>query len=309
MTSKWKGKKVAVLYGGRSTEREVSLDSGKACAEGLRSHGHDVVLLDVDLDVAARLREVKADVAFIALHGRWGEDGCIQGLLESMGIPYTGSGVLASSVGMDKVFSKVLFRTFGLKVVDYAVFPPGRISSVTVGDLPFGLPCVVKPSGEGSSVGIHIVKEAGALAAACRDAASYKGDVIVERYVRGKEIQVAVLDGKALGAIEIVFASEFYDYEAKYSSSATQFFYPARLPEAHLRRVLEAGEIAHRSLGCAGVTRTDFIVTADGTPYILETNTLPGMTSHSLVPKIAAGNGISFAELCERLLDSAALQA
>src|SRR5512147_1214148 len=307
--SRWKGKKVAVLYGGRSTEREVSLDSGKGCADALRSRGHDVVLVDVDLDVAARLREAKADVAFIALHGRWGEDGCIQGLLESMGIPYTGSGVLASSVGMDKVFSKVLFRTFGLRVVDYVVFPPARISTVTVADLPFGLPCVVKPSGEGSSVGIHIVKEAGALAAACKDAASYKGDVIVERFVRGKEIQVAVLDGKALGAIEIVFAGEFYDYEAKYTSTETRFFYPARIPEAHMRRVLEAGEIAHRSLGCSGVTRTDFIVTADGTPYVLETNTLPGMTSHSLVPKIAAGNGISFAELCERLLDGAALQA
>ncbi len=307
--SRWKGKRVAVLYGGRSTEREVSLDSGKGCAQALRSRGYDVALVDVDLDVAAHLREVKADVAFIALHGRWGEDGCIQGLLESMGIPYTGSGVLASSVGMDKVFSKVLFRTFGLKVVDYAVFPPGRIATVTVGDLPFGLPCVVKPSGEGSSVGVHIVKEAAALAAACQDAARYKGDVIVERYVKGQEINVAVLDGKALGAIEIVFAGEFYDYEAKYTSSATRYIYPARLPEAHMRRVLEAGEIAHRSLGCSGVTRTDFIVTADGTPYVLETNTLPGMTSHSLVPKIAAGNGISFAELCERLLDGAALQA
>ena len=309
MTSKWKGKKVAVLYGGRSTEREVSLDSGKACGDALRSRGHEVVMVDVDLDVAGKLREANAEVAFIALHGRWGEDGCIQGLLESMGIPYTGSGVLASSVGMDKVFSKVLFRTFGLRVVDYVVFPPGRVPTVTVADLPFGLPCVVKPSGEGSSIGIHIVKEAAALGAACKDAASYKGDVIVERYVKGKEIQVAVLDGKALGAIEIVFQSEFYDYDAKYASSATQFFYPARLPEAHLRRVLEAGEIAHRSLGCAGVTRTDFIVTADGTPYVLETNTLPGMTSHSLVPKIAAGNGISFAELCERLLEGAALQA
>jgi len=309
MTGSWKGKRVAVLYGGRSSEREVSLESGRGCAEALRSRGYDVTLVDVDLEVAARLRAMKADVAFIALHGRYGEDGCVQGLLESMGIPYTCSGVLASSVGMDKVFSKVLFRTFGLKVVDYVVFPPGRIPTVSVADLPFGLPCVVKPSSEGSSVGVHLVREAAALRAACEDAACYKGDIIVERYVKGKEIQVAVLDGKALGAIEIVFDREFYDYEAKYVSSATQFFYPARIPEAHMRRVLEAGEIAHRGLGCSGVTRTDFIVTADGTPYVLETNTLPGMTSHSLVPKIAAGNGISFAELCERLLEKAALQA
>lgn len=309
MAGKWLGKKVAVLYAGRSTERAVSIESGTACADALRKKGYDVTLVDADLEVAAKLREMRADVAFIALHGRWGEDGCIQGLLESMGIPYTGSGVLASAVGMDKVFCKVMFRTLGLKVVDYVVFPPERVPSVTVADLPFGLPCVVKPAGEGSSVGVHVVKEAGALGAACADAARYKGDVIVERYVKGKEIQVAVLDGKALGVIEIVFQSEFYDYEAKYTSPATQFFYPARIPEAHARRVLEAAAVAHRGLGCAGVTRTDFIVTADGTPYVLETNTLPGMTSHSLVPKIAAGNGISFGDLCERLLDGAALHA
>ena len=309
MAGKWTGKTVAMLYGGRSTEREVSLDSGRSCAEALRKKGYQVVLLDVGLDVAERLRELKVDVAFVALHGRWGEDGCIQGLLESMDIPYTCSGVLASSVGMDKVFSKVLFRTFGLRVVDYVVFPPARVPTVTVGDLPFGLPCVVKPACEGSSVGVHVVKEATALSAACKDAATYKGDVIVERYVRGKEIQVAVLDGKALGAIEIVPASEFYDYAAKYTSDTTQYFYPPRIPEAHLRAVLKAGEIAHRSLGCDGVTRTDFILTTDGTPYVLETNTLPGFTSHSLVPKIALGNGISFPDLCERLLDGAALKA
>jgi D-alanine-D-alanine ligase len=268
-----------------------------------------VVLVDVDLEVAAKLREARADVAFIALHGRWGEDGCIQGLLESMAIPYTGSGVLASSVGMDKVFSKVLFRMLGLPIAEQVVFPPERAARVSVADLPFGLPCVVKPSGEGSSVGVHIVREASGLAAACRDAASYKGDVIVERYIQGKEIQVAVLDGKALGVIEIVFAGEFYDYAAKYTATTTQYFYPARIPEAHARAVMEAAEVAHRGLECAGVTRTDFILTAEGTPYILEVNTLPGFTSHSLVPKIAAGNGISFPDLCERLLEGASLKA
>jgi D-alanine-D-alanine ligase len=307
--TRWNGRRVAVLYGGRSTEREVSLNSGTACAEALRSKGHDVVLVDVDLDVAAKLREVRADVAFIALHGRWGEDGCIQGLLETLAIPYTGSGVMASAVGMDKVFSKVLFRMLGLPIAEQVVFSPERASAATVGDIPFGLPCVVKPSGEGSSVGVHIVKEASALRAACADAASYKGDVIVERFVQGKEIQVAVLDGKALGAIEIVFAGEFYDYAAKYTATTTQYFYPARLPEAHTRAVLEAAEVAHRGLQCDGVTRTDFLVTADGTPYILEVNTLPGFTTHSLVPKIAAGNGIPFPELCERLLAGAALKA
>lgn len=306
---KWSGKKVAVLYGGRSSEREVSLKTGAGCAEGLRQKGYDVTLVDADLDVAAKLRAAKADVAFVALHGRYGEDGCVQGLLEAMGIPYTGSGVLASAIGMDKVSSKMVFRNLGLHVAEYVVFPPGRAAEIGVGDLPFGLPCVVKPSGEGSSVGVHLVKDSGALAAACKDAAAFKGDVIVERYVKGKEIQVAVLDGKALGAIEVVPANEFYDYAAKYTAGTTKYYYPARIPEAHTRTVMEAAEVAHRGLGCAGVTRTDFILTDDGTPYILEVNTLPGMTPTSLVPKIAAGNGIPFPDLCERLLDGAALKA
>jgi D-alanine-D-alanine ligase len=305
---KWTGKKVAVLYGGRSTEREVSLRSGAGCAEALRSRGYEVVLVDVDLDVAARLRDARADVAFVSLHGRWGEDGSIQGLLESMGLPYTGSGVLASALGMDKVFSKLLFRDAGLKVIEYRTFPADRADRISVADLPFGLPAVVKPSSEGSSVGVHIVKDAGALGAACADAARYKGDLVVERYVRGAEVNVAVLDGKALGAIEIVPSNEFYDYEAKYTPGKTQYFYPPRLPEEHVRRTCEAAERAHAVLGCSGITRVDFIVAGDGAPFILEVNTLPGMTATSLVPKIAAGNGLSYADLCERLLDGAALK-
>jgi D-alanine-D-alanine ligase len=305
----WTGRKVAVLYGGRSAERDVSLRTGQGCAEALRSRGYDVALVDVDLEVAATLRRVGAEVAFMALHGRWGEDGCIQGLLESMGIPYTGSGVLASALGMDKVFSKLLFREHGLHVIDYRVFAPERAGDVTPADLPFGFPAVVKPGAEGSSVGVHIVRDARALTDACRDAARYKGALIVERYVKGAEVNVAILDGKALGAIEIVPSREFYDYTAKYTPGATQYFYPARLPKEHQERVHAAAERAHEALGCSGVTRVDFIVTPDGTPCVLEVNTLPGMTATSLVPKIAAGNGISFADLCERLLDGAALKA
>jgi D-alanine-D-alanine ligase len=306
---KWNGKKVAVLYGGRSTERDVSLRTGKACADALVSKGHDVVLVDVDRDLPERLREAKIDVAFNALHGRWGEDGCVQGLLEAMGIPYTGSGVLASAMGMDKVVAKAMFKALGLPVIDYRVFPVAAARQIAASDLPFGLPCVVKPSGEGSSVGVHIVKDPTKLQAACQDAATFKGDVIVERYVKGSEVNVAVLDGKALGAIEIVPANEFYDYAAKYTAGTTKYYYPARIPEAHAKRVMEAAETAHRGLGCAGVTRVDFIIAPDGTPYILEINTLPGMTATSLVPKIAAGLGIPFPELCERILESAALKA
>jgi D-alanine-D-alanine ligase len=305
----WKGKRVAVLYGGRSSEREVSLRSGAACAKGLEEKGYDVTLIDVDKDIAMKLRELRIDVAFIGLHGRWGEDGCIQGLLESLGIPYTGSGVTASAMGMDKTVSKAMFTALRLDVIEYRAFPPERANAITVQDLPFGLPCVVKPAGEGSSVGVHIVREASKLREACLDAAKYKGDVIVERYVKGAEVNVAVLDGKALGAIEIVPANEFYDYAAKYTAGTTKYYYPARIPEAHTRRVLEAAEWAHQGLGCSGVTRIDFIVAADGTPYILEVNTLPGMTATSLVPKIAAGLGIPFPDLCERILDEAALKA
>jgi D-alanine-D-alanine ligase len=305
----WSGKKVAVLYGGPSSEREVSLKTGAACAEALRAKGYDVALVDVDRELAARLREAGAEVAFVALHGRWGEDGCVQGLLEAMGIPYTGSGVLASAVGMDKVLSKLLFRSLGLDVADYRVFPAARAGEVRAADLPFTFPVVVKPACEGSSVGVTLVKEPTGLQAACREAARWKGDVIVERYARGKEVQVAVLDGRALGVIEVVPANEFYDYAAKYTAGTTQYFYPARLSEAETRRLMEAAEKAHRGLGCAGVTRTDFILVPDGTAYVLEVNTLPGMTASSLVPKIAAGNGLPFGDLCERLLDGAALKA
>jgi D-alanine-D-alanine ligase len=306
---RWSGKKVAVLYGGRSSEREVSLKTGAACAEALRSRGLDATLVDVGLDLPERLRALGADVAFLALHGRWGEDGCAQGLLESMGIPYTGSGVLASAMGMDKVVSKLLFRDRGLSITPYVVLAPSRAPAATVADLPFGLPAVVKPGAEGSSVGVHVVKEPGALPAALADAATFKGDVIVEQYVKGAEVNVAVLDGEALGAIEIVPSREFYDYVAKYTPGSTQYFFPARLPPAAMDRVLRDAVTAYAALGCAGAARVDFIVAPDGTCYVLEVNTLPGMTATSLVPKIAAGKGISFPEFCERLLDGAALKA
>ena len=305
---KWDGKTVAVLYGGRSSEREVSLKTGAAIADALRQKGHAVALIDVDVDAPARLRECGAAAAFVALHGRWGEDGCVQGLLESMAIPYTGSGVLASAVGMDKVLCKLIFKNLGLAVTDYRVFAPERAANIHGADVPFSLPVVVKPACEGSSVGVTLVKDASQLGAACREAARWKGDVIVERYVKGKEVQVAVLDGKALGVIEIVPANEFYDYAAKYTAGTTQYFYPARISDGEQKKLMAEAEKAHHGLGCAGVTRTDFILAPDGTAYILEVNTLPGMTATSLVPKIAAGLGIAFPELCDRLLEGAALK-
>jgi D-alanine-D-alanine ligase len=307
--AQWTGKKIGLLYGGRSSEREVSLNTGKACGKALESKGYAVSYVDVGLEVAAELRAKQVDVAFIALHGRWGEDGCIQGLLESMGIPYTGSGVLASALGMDKVSSKNVFQAKGIKIADWRVFPHEKAGEVFPEHVPFGFPAVVKPAGEGSSVGVHIVRNAAALREACLDAAKYKGEVIVEKYIKGKEIAVGVLDGEALGAIEIVPANEFYDYAAKYTAGTTQYFYPARVSPAHARALDDAARRAHLAIGCAGATRVDFILAEDGTPYCLEVNTLPGMTATSLIPKIAAGKGIDFPALCERLLDGASLKA
>ncbi len=306
---RWSGKKVALLYGGRSSEREVSLNSGRGCAEALRSRGYDVVLIDVGLDVADQLKISGAEVAFIALHGRFGEDGCIQGMLESLGIPYTGSGVLASAIAMNKVLTKPLFRDNELLVADYRVFPREHPERISARDLPFGLPAVVKPATEGSSIGVHLVRTEAELATACADAAQYKGQIIVEQYIAGREMQVAVLEGSALGAIEIVPANGFYDYAAKYTAGTTQYFYPARLSPEEREQLCRTGEAAYRALVCAGMARVDFIVTPKNEFYLLEVNTLPGMTESSLAPKIAAGNGISYPELCERILDGAGLKA
>lgn len=305
-----KDRKVAVLYGGRSAEREVSLNSGRAIHAALRSKGYDAELLDVDLHVDEKLRAMGAEVAFIGLHGRFGEDGCIQGLLESMGIPYTGSGVLASALAMDKVATKQVFRMRGIPTADYVAVPPSRMRDLRVEDLPFGLPCVVKPGAEGSSVGVHVVRTADQFAEACADAARFKGDILIERYHKGREVQCAVLDDEALGVIEVRPASEFYDYTAKYASGGTtRYLFPAPLEPAIYRRVMEVSLDAHRALGCAGATRTDLIVTEGGELIVLEVNTLPGMTETSLLPKIAAGVGIDFAALCERLLLGASLKA
>lgn len=305
-----KSKKIAVLYGGRSAEREVSLASGAAIHKALLEKGYDAELIDVDLEVAARLREIGAEVAFIGLHGRWGEDGCIQGLLESMGIPYTGSGVLASALAMNKVATKEVFEYRKIPTAEWFAVRPDRVCELKPESIPFGLPCVVKPSEEGSSVGVHIVRSADQLAAACEDAARYKGMVLVERYHAGREVQVAVLDDVALGAIEVRPAAEFYDYKAKYhSGGTTQYLFPAPLPEPLYRRVLEVGLAAHRALGCSGYSRSDLIVDDSGEVFVLETNTLPGMTETSLLPKIAAGVGIDFPTLCERILLGASLKA
>jgi D-alanine-D-alanine ligase len=300
-------KKVGLIYGGLSEEREVSLKSGAGCGEALKRKGYDVVFVDADRDLAASLRREKVDVAFIILHGRYGEDGCVQGALEVLGIPYTCSGVLASALAMEKRFSKRIFLQEGIPTPPHVVVPKG--GTLWIQDLPFGLPVVVKPSGSGSSVGITIVKNEADLQPAIELARKYPGDVLIERFIKGREISVAVLDDEPLGAIEIVPAREFYDYAAKYTAGTTKYLYPAPIPQEPYQRCMEIGQRAHLALGCSGVTRTDLLLDEEGRSWTLEVNTLPGMTPMSLVPKIAAGRGIDFDSLCERLLLGASLKA
>ncbi|MBX5483607.1 MAG: D-alanine--D-alanine ligase [Myxococcaceae bacterium] len=296
--------------GGLSVEREVSLRTGAAVMKALGGAGYDVVAIDAQKDLPERLRAERVEVAFIALHGRYGEDGCVQGLLESMFIPYTGSGVLASAAGMEKVFSKQVFIAHGIPTPPHRAFVDPQSALAETDTLPFPFPVVVKPSREGSSVGVHICRTRDAYRAAVEDAAKYAGRILVEQFIKGREVQGAVLDDEALGVIEVVPGREFYDYEAKYQSgSGTRYLFPAPLPKEHYDRVNEICLAAHRALGCAGATRSDVIITASGDVYILEVNTLPGMTETSLLPKIAAGRGIGFTELCERLLMGAALKA
>ncbi|BDV44456.1 D-alanine--D-alanine ligase [Geotalea uraniireducens] len=299
-----KTKKIGVLYGGLSAEREVSLASGAAVHKALLARGYDAIAIDVNRDLPQVLAREGVEVVFVALHGRYGEDGSVQGVLEMMGIPYTGSGILASALAMNKIFAKQAFVASGLTVAPYRVLRRGD----EIGPLGFDFPLVVKPSQEGSSVGISIVRAADGLAAALELAFRYDAEILVEQFIKGQEVQVGILGEEALGAIEIVPKNEFYDFEAKYTAGMAEHILPARLPADVYRHALETGLIAHRALGCAGYSRVDLLVTAAGECYVLEVNTLPGMTALSLLPEIAQGAGIGFEELVERILLSAALK-
>lgn len=298
-----KSKTIGVLMGGLSAEREVSLKSGAAVAGALRARGYRVVEIDVDRNLPATLTREGVDLAVNALHGRFGEDGCVQGVLELMGIPYTGSGVMASALAMNKIFAKQLFAAAGLAVARCVVVRRGEPFSPD--DAPFALPVVVKPSQEGSSVGITIVKSPEFLAPALELAHRYDNDALVEEFIAGKEIQIGILEEKAIGAIEIVPKNEFYDFEAKYTVGGADHIIPPRLPADHLERALETGTKAHHALGCSGYSRVDLLVNESGLCYVLEVNTLPGMTATSLLPEIAQYAGIGFEELVERILASA----
>jgi len=300
--------KVAVLFGGRSAEREVSLNSGVRVLAALQRRGVDAQAFD---PASRRLDELAAfDRAFIALHGRHGEDGTIQGVLELMSIPYTGSGVMASALGMDKWRSKLLWRAAGLPVPDYRLLDGADEFSEVEAEL--GLPLFVKPAGEGSSIGISRVKRVGELAAAYATAARYDPLVIAERAILGGEYTVAILGEQALPIIKIEPGGEFYDYEAKYLRDDTVYRCPCGLPEQRESELREQALMAFRVLGCRGWGRVDFLMDQaeagrTGQAYFLEVNTSPGMTDHSLVPMAARAAGIDYDELVMRVLALATL--
>ena len=300
--------KVAVLFGGRSAEREVSLNSGVRVLAALQRRGVDAQAFD---PASRRLDELAAfDRAFIALHGRHGEDGTIQGVLELMSIPYTGSGVMASALGMDKWRSKLLWRAAGLPVPDYRLLDGADDFSQVEAEL--GLPLFVKPAGEGSSIGISRVKRVGELAAAYATAARHDPLVIAERAILGGEYTVAILGEQALPIIKIEPGGEFYDYEAKYLRDDTVYRCPCGLPEQRESELREQALAAFRVLGGRGWGRVDFLMDQaeagrTGQAYFLEVNTSPGMTDHSLVPMAARAAGIDYDELVMRVLALATL--
>ena len=298
-----KSKRIGVLLGGTSAEREVSLETGKAIAEALRRRGYDVTEVDADHTLCRQLTEAGVEVAFIALHGPGGEDGCVQGMLEIMGIPYTGSGVQASAVAMDKATTKRLYELAGIPVAAW------RYPATEAAVLEVGLPAVVKPRRDGSSVGLTVVEEPGQIAAALKLAR----DPMVERYIPGKELSVGVLgegdNAICLGTVEIQAADGLYDYSAKYARDDTRYLAPAPVPAEIVRLIEEKSLEAHRLLECSGGTRTDFRWDTENDPVMLETNTIPGMTSHSLLPMVAELQGLSYDDLVERLLEGAALKA
>ena len=302
--------KIAVLFGGTSAEREVSLNSGTAVLAGLREAGVDAHPVDPrDVDVT-RLKALGFKKAFIALHGRGGEDGTLQGLLELIQLPYTGSGVMASAISMDKVRSKLLWQGAGLPVAPWvaltrAQFNAGLSAEVEQQIAALGLPLIVKPACEGSSVGMSKVSESCALHNALALAFQHDEDVLIEKWLSGPEFTVAIVGEEILPSIRIQVAGTFYDYEAKYLSDETQYFCPSGL-EAERETDLQSLVVkAWHVLGCRGWGRIDVMLDSDGQFYLLEANTSPGMTSHSLVPMAARQAGMSFSQLVVRILDQA----
>ena len=295
--------KVAVLAGGFSSEREISLDSGRAVLAALRAKGVDAHAFDPKETPLGELKTQGFDCAFNILHGIFGEDGTVQGALETLGIRYTGCGVLASAVAMDKYRCKLLWKGLGLPVPDYEVLRDD--SDFAAVEAKLGLPLFVKPANEGSSVGVVKVKEAGRLKDVYRDLKQYKGEIIAEKFIGGGEYTCGIIGGRALPAVRIIPATEFYDLEAKYERDDTVYLCPSDLSPEDEQLMRELTVRAFEAVGGRGWGRIDFLKDESGRLYLLEANTLPGMTSHSLVPKAAAQAGMDFPQLCIEILKTA----
>lgn len=300
-------KRIGVLMGGFSSERDVSIRSGLAIYQALQELGYNSVLIDVGKDIVNVLKKEKVRLAFLALHGGTGENGAIQGMLEVLEIPYTGSGVLASALAMDKEASKKIFMYHGLPVAPFVVVQRQEKNSklrTQSSELrtDFEMPWVVKPAAEGSSIGISIVKEQAGLVPALEKAFLLGKRAIIEKFVEGKEVHIGILGSRALGGVEVKPSLEFYNYEAKYTSGLTEYIIPPQIEEAVYEKAKNIALNAHTALGCSGATRVDLRIDENATPYVLEVNTLPGMTATSLLPKIAQSAGLSFKNLIEEII-------
>lgn len=303
--------RIAVLAGGRSAEREVSLRSGAQCGAALAARHHDVTMVDLDDRTWDVLRDGGFECVLIALHGRLGEDGTVQGMCELLQLPYTGSGVLASALCIDKTLTNKVLQASGLPIPDFAELDLGEgIEAGTAERLvaAYGLPLVIKPVREGSTIGLTIAADPDAVADGLVLAARYDRRVIVQRFVAGTEITIGVLatpEVQVLPTLEITYENATYDYDAKYTDGRSHHIIPARIPSASRRRAGQLAAAAFEVLGCEGMARVDFIVDAEGEPWLLEVNTVPGMTEVSLLPDAARAAGIEFDELCDRLVQHA----
>lgn len=309
MSHRFADRRVAVVMGGLSAEREVSLNTGAGVVAALQARGWSVAAIDwkPGTSLARLLEESGAAVVWNALHGTWGEDGAVQGLCACLQLPCTGSGILASALAMDKVMSKRIFESNGVPTPGWRILPhePAAGDLDALADWP--LPCVVKPASEGSSVGVSIVESRDQLAAALTTARAFHGPVIVENYIAGTEVFVGILNGRVLGSVEVRPATRFYDYEAKYKRTDTRYLIPPELPARVIERSQELALAAYVALGCTGHARPDLRISTAGEVFVLEVNTLPGMTKTSLLPKIALSVGMDYPTLCEEILETASL--
>ena len=299
-------RKIGVLMGGMSSEREVSLRSGSAVFNALKKLGYNAVAIDAASNICEVLKKEKIAIAFLVLHGGWGEDGSIQGLLEVMGIPYTGSDVISSAIAMNKAASKKIFLYHKIPVPPFTVVSENSEAlNSQLSTLNFPLPWVVKPVCEGSSVGVSIARDKGQIESALKNGFSYGNEIIIEKYIEGKEVHIGILNDRALGGVEVKTSLEFYSYEAKYTAGLTEYILPPKIDEAVYMKAKDIALSANRALGCSGATRVDLRIDKDGNPYVLEVNTIPGMTETSLLPKIAKEAGLDFPALVEEILKDA----